>query len=473
MLLVSRAVTWLVVAFLFGLAIALLWTPVSALTAHIPLSYNEGWNGFHSLRLRTGGLLYPPVSPATFINYPPLSFYLVAALANFIGDDIVAGRIVALVALLVTTLNVGIAARRLGTPPALAIATALAFLCFVAIYFTDYVAVDDPQWLAHAFQSTGLVVLLGDRRDWRSLALVAALMVAGGLVKHNVLALPLAVTLWLAFEDRRALLRWLMVATAIAAAALALCVSLYGSGFIDQVIRAGRTSTTEVLILVLPMLGPHLVPFILAAAIGTWLSRCDTLARFTANYLVVSLVVGVALMTGSGVIYNTLFDLVIAMLLGSALFLQRIVAAPATDSGKALATALVALLLALRFIMLAPSATSAYDSVATDLARQSAWTAVIDRIRTEPGPVACETLALCYWAGRTSEIEFFNFGQKALLEAGSDAAFAGRIERGEMGLIQREITGGAKRLPPALEATIATHYRKVETIPTELWAPGE
>lgn len=472
MLLVSRAVTWLVIAFLFGLAIALLWTPLSALTAQVPLSYNEGWNAFHSLRLRTSGALYPPVAPGTFINYPPLSFYIVAGLANLIGDDIVAGRLVALAALLVTALNVGLAARRLGTPPALAIATALAFLCFVAIYFTDYVAVDDPQWLAHAFQSTGLVVLLGGRRDWRSLALVAALMVAGGLVKHNVLALPLAVTLWLAFEDRRALTRWLMVATTIAVAALACCVSLYGSGFIDQVIRAGRTTTTEVLVLVLPMLGPHLVPFILAAAIGTWLSRRDPLARFTGIYLVVSLVVGVALMTGSGVIYNTLFDLVIAMLLGCALLLQRIIAAPATDSGKALATTLAALLLAIRFIMLAPNATGAYDSVATDLARQSAWSTIIDRIRTEPNPVACETLALCYWAGRSSEIEFFNFGQKALLEPGYDAAFSTQIERGQIGLIQREITGGAKRLPPALEATIAARYRKVETTPTELWAPA-
>src|SRR5690606_29145217 len=147
--------------------------------------------------------------PAIFINYPPLSFHIVAGIAQVVGDDIIAGRLVALVALAITTLNVGLAARRLGAPFQIGLATALAFFCFIALFFTDYVAVDDPQWLAHAFQSTGLVVLLGGRRVWRTLIAVAALMVAGGLVKHNVLALPIAATLWLALEDRRALLRWL------------------------------------------------------------------------------------------------------------------------------------------------------------------------------------------------------------------------------------------------------------------------
>lgn len=114
MLLFSRLTTWLLIAVLAGLAVALLYWPLTALFAHIPLSYNEGWNGFHSLRLRTGGSLYPPVDAATFINYPPLSFYLTAAIAGLTGDDIVAGRILALAALAITTLNVGLAARRLG-----------------------------------------------------------------------------------------------------------------------------------------------------------------------------------------------------------------------------------------------------------------------------------------------------------------------------------------------------------------------
>jgi hypothetical protein len=465
----ARTTTWLVIVFLLGLACALLWIPLNALFVHIPLSYNEGWNAFHSLRLRTGGPLYPPVSPAIFINYPPLSFYIVAGLANLIGDDIVAGRLIALAALLVTALNVGLAARRLGAPFEIALATALAVFCFIALYFTDYVAVDDPQWLAHALQSAGLVILLHGRRGWRDLLLVAALMIAGGLVKHNVLALPIAVTLWLAIEDRKALLRWLISGVALATAALLLCLALYGSNFIAQVVGNGRTFTLDVLAHVVVEWGPQLAPFVVAAAIGTWLARRDALGRFMLIYLIVALVVGIALMTGAGVIYNTLFDLVIAMTLGCALLLTHIVSA-ATNKSIALALSLV--LLAARFIMLAPNALASYQSVTTDLDQRDAWAAAIERIRAEPEPVACETLALCYWAGRPSEIEFFNYGQRLLLEPGYGAAFAQQIERGEIGLIQREITGGARRLPDDLEALIAAHYRKTEDTPTALLVPA-
>jgi hypothetical protein len=470
-LLFSRVTTWLVIAFLAGLAAALLYWPLTALCAHIPLSYNEGWNGLHSLRLRTGAPLYPPIDAATFINYPPLSFYLTAVIAAVTGDDIVAGRLLALAALAITTLNVGLAARRLGAPLEIALATPLAFFCFAALYFTDYVAVDDPQWLAHAFQSTGLVVLLSGRRDWRTLTIAAALIVAGGLVKHNVLALPIAATLWIALEDRRALLRWLIAAAAITAAALLLCLGLYGTNFIDQVIRSGRTYTLDVLVLVLQMQGPHLAPFVIAATIGAWLSRRNPLGRLVGIYLAVALVVGIALMTGSGVIYNTLFDLVIAMLLGCALLLTRLVARATTERSRAIATALAVALLAVRFAMLSPNAMGAYASVATDLARQPEWTATIERIRTTPGPVACETLALCYWAGRHSEIEFFNFGQRALLDPGFDAAFTQQLERGDIALIQRELTGGAKRLPPGLEALIESRYRLETSTPTALYVP--
>ena len=71
---------WVAVALLAGIAVALLVVPAEALFVHVPRNYNEGWNALHALRLRSGGPLYPPLSDAVFINYPPLSFYLVAAL---------------------------------------------------------------------------------------------------------------------------------------------------------------------------------------------------------------------------------------------------------------------------------------------------------------------------------------------------------------------------------------------------------
>src|SRR3954471_15376291 len=169
-----------------GFAIALTILPAEALFARIPINYNEGWNAFHTLRLRTGGPLYPPLSASTFINYPPLSFYVVAALHPLIGDDIFAGRLLALISELVVALNIALAARALNVSWMLSGIAALSFIAFVAVFYPDYVAMDDPQWLGHALQTSGLVVLLRrNRLDWTTLGIVALLLVLGGLIKQN------------------------------------------------------------------------------------------------------------------------------------------------------------------------------------------------------------------------------------------------------------------------------------------------
>src|SRR3569833_2262544 len=128
MLAVRYALPWLIVLLLAAIAVALLVAPAEALFTHIPRNYNEGWNAFHALRLRSGGPLYPPISEATFINYPPLSFYLVAALHPLFGDDIFAGRTIALLGELVVAANISLTARALRVDWPLVFATAFLFI---------------------------------------------------------------------------------------------------------------------------------------------------------------------------------------------------------------------------------------------------------------------------------------------------------------------------------------------------------
>ncbi len=79
-----------------------------------PLDPNEGWNAAHALRLLAGGPLYPPRESLMVNNYPPLSFYLVAALTTVAGDAVVAGRIIASAAFACVCGGTFLAARRLG-----------------------------------------------------------------------------------------------------------------------------------------------------------------------------------------------------------------------------------------------------------------------------------------------------------------------------------------------------------------------
>ncbi len=55
-------------------------------------------------------------------------------------------------------------------------------------------------------------------------------------------------------------------------------------------------------------------------------------------------------------------------------------------------------------------------------ARAAAWQPMIARIAAAPGPAACETLALCYWAGKPFMLDLFNLTQSVLVN-GPDARF--------------------------------------------------
>ena len=80
---------------------------VSVIGLHVPLDPNEGWNAAFAQAVLTTGSPYPPPHSLLINNYPPLSFYLVAAVSRLTGDAIVAGRLVALVSLLATSWGIG------------------------------------------------------------------------------------------------------------------------------------------------------------------------------------------------------------------------------------------------------------------------------------------------------------------------------------------------------------------------------
>jgi len=87
-------------------ATALLALPVARLPMRVPINYNEGWNAYQADRAMSGQPLYPPADSLLANNYPPLSFYVVGIAGRVAGDNVIAGRFVALLSLL--TVVVGI-----------------------------------------------------------------------------------------------------------------------------------------------------------------------------------------------------------------------------------------------------------------------------------------------------------------------------------------------------------------------------
>ena len=89
---------------------------------------------------------------------------------------------------------------------------------------------------------------------------------------------------------------------------------------------------------------------------------------------------------------------------------------------------------------------------------------VIALLAKQPGPVACEDLSLCYWAGKGFEIDFFLAGQK--LEQGlvDPRVVTERLRTGYYAAIQTMAKdGSSNRLPPAIDREIADDYKVVRT----------
>ncbi len=189
--------------------------PLLSIGRYMPLDPNEGWNAYFADAAIHGGVLYPPADALITNNYPPLSFYLVGAVGQLMGDNIFAGPVIALLSLLFVAWSIYYWLRSNGYgDAAFGLLAALTFLAYAVTYARDYVAMDDPQWLAHALMMGGLLVIWKSARTTPGgIILGAVLMMAAGWTKHLLIPLPVTVSLWLLWRSRPAFAKWVISAS--------------------------------------------------------------------------------------------------------------------------------------------------------------------------------------------------------------------------------------------------------------------
>ncbi len=406
--------------------------PLLTIPLHIPLSYNEGWNAYFDQRavgIDTGPL-YPAADSLVFNNYPPLSFYLVGAFGRYVfGDMIVAGRLVALMALLASSALLGVCVKLLNGSVRGSLAAASLLLLYSSSFFRDYVAMDDPQWLAHALMLGGLAVLLQGYANHRypvARVVVAALLVAaGGLVKHNLVGLPLAVTVWLALVRPRAAAVWLAAAVGWVGMALVVTAILHGHAAFTDILTHQRVFRMTRLKKAVERLIP-LLPMLLIAGLATR-KRLDgdPPMRFAALFVVISLVTGIAQRFGEGVYYNAHFETMLALCLMTGLTVSRAFGGELRFRARAIGPATLVGFAAFPLLVMMPwQLKRAATDLADRRAREQAWQPTIARIAASPGIAGCESLSLCFWAGKPFAVDLFNLDQ-SILTGGSIARFDG------------------------------------------------
>ncbi|HEY4075949.1 MAG TPA: 6-pyruvoyl-tetrahydropterin synthase-related protein [Rhizomicrobium sp.] len=414
---------------LAAIVLGLLTRNMLAIPAHVPLDPNEGWNAAHAMALTAGRGLYPPQGAFMVNNYPPLSFYIVAALARLTGDFIVAGRILSLLAFLIVCAGIAILARCMDATRQAAMIGAL-FFAAALLATSDYVGMNDPQLLGHAVQIAALLLVLA-----HAPIAAAALFAASLFIKHNLLALPLACAIWLLWQDRRAGLGFIAAGLLFAGAGLIGFRLVHGTGLLSQISSPRLASFANVRAGMLHLWWAALP---LVAMISL---RRDRWGWLCLIYGAIALVLGAAFSAGDGVDANAFFDLTIALSLALAL------TAEARPILAASAAAPLVIFLALNFSDNNFFFTRAFaDQSAHDIAF----------LKSHPGPALCDQLSLCLWAKKDAEVDVFNTGEAIESGARDPASLAELITSRHFTVIQIQ---DPDALGPQVHQAIAHNYR--------------
>lgn len=391
----------------FGLG-RVLWTLGS------PYSFsNEGWTAFHAADAALGRPLYPPPGSLFYNNYPPLGYFLIGGLGRVIGDTILAGRLLSVVAFLMLVSGVFSALKAMGCARRAALFGAGVFAA-TFLYDYDYVGVSDPQILANAVQLMGLVVLLKAPRTTISMALAALIFVLAFFIKHAVIAQTLVAGLWLLATDRKSGLKFAGFGLVFGAIGLFLFRVAYGQDLFAHL----HDPRVWWVYFALWALGGRLPAAILPlASIGVlaWRFRTDKYVVFCVAYLLVSIALAFWFLGGAGTGGKMLFDAVIALGLCAGIGLQRWGEAnPKMEKWFALCQFLPVVM-----IITFKSATgkmphhwlSSENPAVTDSARDIAF------LQAQKGPVLCGEPALCFRAGKGFEIDLWGYQEAVAVHA--------------------------------------------------------
>jgi hypothetical protein len=450
-------------------------------------NYNEGWNAFHAASWLHGGPLYYPASALVTNNYPPLSFIAVGWLMHLIPDAVFAGRaladaaLIGMAALIVLILRATARDGAASHDNLAAVAGGVTFLSYMAINAEGYVGVDDPQFLSLAVLLLGLYVKvrLGPRPAADILS--AVVMTISLFVKHNNIALPLTMGVWLLIFDRMAGLRFIVTGVVAGLCGLLAARFAFGPAFITSLLAPRVYSLTLAARQALDWLGP-LKPLVVLAAIPVVLFPRDRTALFFGGYLAAALLIGCMVAAGSGTGPNAMYEVVIAASLAIGYLLARLGRPGLMRYARLRACVIVAAAFA---TVLTPDLYTAKDVLTlpswltVQRQREATTRLAVQFIASQPGPALCSTPTYCYWAGKPFEIDPFNFGQAVLTQRKSVTELTDRIDAGYYGTIEFFDAWDDAALPAsrqvdiraALMAAIARSYRQVPVtdVPSSFW----
>jgi hypothetical protein len=414
------------------------WTVYRAFL-NVEIENNEGWNAYFADAAMGKMPLYPSADQLITNNYPPLSFYIVGLVGRFIGDPVLAGRLLSLVGVVAIAAAIALSVRQLGGSGAAARISAAFFVATMSRFFMPYVGMNEPQLLSEAIMVFGFLWFLTARLNDRGYIGPVLVMALAGFVKHNIIAMPLTAFLWLGLHRRHEAVKCFCVAAIAIMTGVAICYALFGENFFLNILTPRQYSLKRALRVFeeLEWVSIGLV----ICLYNIWARWRDTHVRLCSCLIAVAFGSYFLQKSGAGVDINAQFDLVIAVAMGVGLAFTQLPLWPITRwLGSEQAQAILLLAVCVRLLaskQLQPVRLIFDSSFRNEIAmRERAMTDSIQRVRRIPGDVTCgRDMLVTYRAGKPFVVDAFNAQQRILVGALPKDAITARVAAGTLTIV--------------------------------------
>jgi hypothetical protein len=426
------------------------------------LSYNEGWNVYNASAVVNHQLLYPVAYGWTTVNYPVLSFFVMAGLHRLTHEYLFTARVLSLVSVLGCSALVGAIVRRLGAAWQASVLAGLFCLALFCSNADGYVGMDDPQMFAQVFFLAGLLVYVGNRRSFSAIGCAALLFVMGGCNKHNLIDFPLAVLIDLCFVSWLRAVWFGLCGVLLAAIAVVLNVHYGGPYFLSQLLAPREYGIGKSFEMLGIVLGPVLLPLCVAVFMAIKVRR-DAGLRIAAILLATTVAIGGYFSGGHGVAINGLFGSLLAVAILVGLFFDRSDFFGWKWQGRCVATWAPPILFAWLTIPLIISGNvNPVGALRETASAQRRFAGEVKTLRSLPGPALCESLLRCYFSGKPYLYDPFNATRLIGLGKLDARVLVDGIRRGQYGAIQLDgqmaDEAEVERFDPAVLAAIQQYY---------------
>lgn len=416
--------------------------PLRLLGRAVSMNYNEGWNVYHTQTLLMGKPLYQ--MDFTPLNYPPGSFIVMAAMVRGGLDPLLAGRSVAFISLIITAVLTGAFVWKSEHSLIHSVWTGLVMLTVFSTVGFAYIGIDDPQFLAHVFILIGGIWYLFYPHKQKYAVCAGLSLAIGLLIKHSLIAFPLALVIDAVIRNDKNSKLFLVFFVGSMVFFIVLTEWASGGLFL-QSLGMHRNSTMHK---VPYMIRQYLVPVSVISSLG-WICAIrwwnSPRYRVISWYIVLSSLTGMYFLAGEGTNVNVLFEYYISIIIALGILVSELdrKAVHFVFHQKRIAALIVCLI---TFILAVQTIPLQKTMAVFNRERITAWENQSRKdslfIRNQAGPALCETLLLCYWAGKSFEYDPFISSQLAKSNAEYEKKLVALVTNHHFPVIQlgQEIT---------------------------------